>query len=174
MGKDYNSRYFKYIEHEMKPHPKYIGMRWAVFSGKNLMTVIMESQPGVTRERPKEKQPSHPFTGGGPHFHSNFEQVGILLGTTLDSPEEARVNPVYTLGKHGNELGRTGSGMMIWLPRYTVHDIKVTEAEEKAFMDEYYPHGYPKGLKYWLMDVFSPIRQDYLDYFKNQPISFDD
>jgi hypothetical protein len=149
-------------------------MRWAVFGGKHLMTVIMEIEPGVTRERPKEKQPVHPFTGGGPHFHDDTEQLGFLLGPTSDSPQEARNAPIYTITKNGNELARTGSDTIFWLPRYTVHDIKVSPEETKAFMDEYYPNGYPKGLKYLFMDVFSPIRQDYIDYFNNQPLFFED
>lgn len=173
MVKNLNSQYFKYIEHELKPHPKFEHMRWAVIDGKYLMVVIMEIEPGVTKERPKEKQPVHPFTGGGPHFHGEFEQVGVFMGAAPDAPDEVKTKPVFTLNNHGNELGIGGDGTLIWLPRYTVHDIAVSPEQEKAFMDEYYPQDYPKGLKFWLMDVFSPPRKDYIEYFKTQPLSFD-
>lgn len=170
MDTTFDTQYFFDIEKALKPHPKYEGMRWAVFGGQNMTAVVLEIDP--VKQRLRDNPPPNPFTGGNGHFHSDLEQISFFLGSTSDCPDDIKTKSIQTLSNTSNERGLTGSGVIVWLPRYIVHDIPIPKDEEEAFMQEFYPDGYPEGMKYMVMDMFSPPRPEYVEYFRNQPDHF--
>ena len=162
-----DTKYYKYFENGMKEHPKMEGVRWAVYSGENMTAMVLEADPARAKLREKPF-PNQPFTGGEPHFHKDFEQITLFLGCTPDTPEEVRGKHAYEPRNTANEFAVLDTSTIMWLPRFTVHDIDLSEEQRLQFMRDYYPDGYPEGIKFYFVDIFSPPREDYYEYWKNQ------